>query len=409
MLQQNKTLGFYLPAFFYMKIETDESLINIDKCSKITQATIYHEYIHFLQDLYTLYGLRNINYFVEVIYSINREFIKNSINPSPIIINDPEIITKGELFRIYYGTTNLSFEPFLITDYNPVPNAYIKNYESVPCIELNTISHKVGTDCFDFGAYAILESMAYIIENSIFGISSVPIFPYQIVNLIIDNLYSDLSLSTEMRVALCEEALNSGHPGHTFFELLDKLRELNQVFNDPNQFHLFCYRNYFLQDEHNFKVSLSLAIENQTKMSHENLKKYFPSEDIKLNPWFDFTFNKVKELRAKGFHFYKLVNNLDYFIKILNELGTPLISNNNSWYFRNPKIDQSDCHISILLAIRELMSLALGERANCELKAKCLIEQPTLVNDLCDKSALENSKRKPRCDLATLMYIWGLS
>jgi hypothetical protein len=409
MLKQAENLGFYLPAFFFIKVNTNESLIEIENCSKHTKATYFHEYVHFLQDLFTLFGLRNINYIVNVVYSINKESLKLDEIIYPLTITDEEILTQKEIFNFYYGTTILSYDPFLVTGYNITPNNCVPGFEYIECVEIETISLGIGNDSFYFGAFSILESLAHIIEKSIFGISSSLNFPYNIVDLILDSLFPDLNLSPELRLALCEESLNSGHPGRTFFTILERVKANKLKFKTPEEFHTYCHLQFFLQDENRVKFSISFALDSETNKSQSNLKTYFRDEKIiRINSWIDFIFNKLKGLRKQGFHFFKLFNNKDYFVSIMNELGTPLVADNNNYYFQNPKIDQSECDISIFLAIRELMMISLGEQNHCELKSRCLLVNEELVNNNCDTAPHENRKNEKKCDLAALMYFWGL-
>jgi len=410
MLKQPENLGLYFPAFFFIKIHTDESLIDLEKCTKHTQATFFHEYLHFLQDFYTLYGLRNISYNVNVVYSIYKESIKQKELHFPIKLPETDFQVRKDLFNYYYGTYILSYDPFELLSYTIMPNNSIAGYEYLEQVEIETLSFNVGKDSFSFGAYAILESLAYLVEKSIFGISSPFNFPYNIVDLIIDQFFTDLQMPTNIRIALCEEALNSAHPGRTFFTILEGLKIENQKrFNDPQQFHLFCQRHFFLQDESGFKFSMSFAIESETQKSQLNLKTYFQNDEIvKVNPWIDFVFELAKQMRKEDFHFYKLYENRDKFVEIINNLGTPLVSNNFDFFFKNPKIDQSDCHISIFLAIRELMLIALGEKSNCDLKSRCLSIDSELVNEYCDSAPHENRKNSKKCGLTALMLHWGL-
>src|SRR5260221_14717441 len=63
-------MGFYAPSFFRMYINTDESLENMDAWSIQTSAAFLHEYVHYLQDLTTTYGLMNISYIVDFIKTV---------------------------------------------------------------------------------------------------------------------------------------------------------------------------------------------------------------------------------------------------------------------------------------------------------------------------------------------------
>ena len=61
----SKVSGFYEPSFFRLHIETDNSIENINNLNDRDFSTFLHEYIHFIQDTTTYYGLNNINYNVD--------------------------------------------------------------------------------------------------------------------------------------------------------------------------------------------------------------------------------------------------------------------------------------------------------------------------------------------------------
>ena len=54
-----KLLGSYIPSFFTMNIHTRKESEDLNKFSETGKATIAHEYIHFLQDITTTFGVMN--------------------------------------------------------------------------------------------------------------------------------------------------------------------------------------------------------------------------------------------------------------------------------------------------------------------------------------------------------------
>ena len=61
--------GEYYPAFFEMKLKIDE-MIDLNTCSDMDFALFFHEYIHFLQDVTTSYGLTRCYSYGEYIQSV---------------------------------------------------------------------------------------------------------------------------------------------------------------------------------------------------------------------------------------------------------------------------------------------------------------------------------------------------
>lgn len=61
------SLGLYSSSFLKMYLNTDENLENIFALSDPTSAAFLHEYVHFLQDITTIYGLQNSVHVVQYI------------------------------------------------------------------------------------------------------------------------------------------------------------------------------------------------------------------------------------------------------------------------------------------------------------------------------------------------------
>ena len=90
------TLGYYTPAFFHINISKNHSF---EKFSNEDFSVFLHEYIHFIQDVTTIYGLNNmyvqseyIRYATHKVYkSNNRKFnipiIPNANNEGNIYLN----------------------------------------------------------------------------------------------------------------------------------------------------------------------------------------------------------------------------------------------------------------------------------------------------------------------------------
>ena len=63
MLEQKLSLGkcYYKPSFFNMKIDLPIDLMDLNNLEDGAMGLYFHEYIHYLQDISTIYGLMNIS------------------------------------------------------------------------------------------------------------------------------------------------------------------------------------------------------------------------------------------------------------------------------------------------------------------------------------------------------------
>ena len=127
---------------------------------------------------------------------------------------------------------------------------------------------------------------------------------------------------------------------------------------------------------------------------------------MKVNDWIDYVFDFTDKFQ-KEFHFSKAYEDYDYLVKVINDLGTPLISTKGKYYFKNPEIDQADCHIAMLPAISELVGFALDGKTNCDLKPHCIEGSKDLVDHLCDNEPWKKKDQEPKCYMAALLFLWS--
>ena len=106
--KQNQTLGFYLPSFFRLHISTDNSIEDFNTLSDFDFSVFFHEYIHYLQDITTFYGLSNIHATVEYLRFANNFIVKSTakdfvipVEPDPT--NSDNVLLNGYLCKVTYG------------------------------------------------------------------------------------------------------------------------------------------------------------------------------------------------------------------------------------------------------------------------------------------------------------------
>ncbi len=224
---QLKSSGFYIPSFFYINIETDDEFINM--FNSTNEPTLIHEYIHFLQDVSTIYGLTNTCNMIDYIIALYQEVHLNSnailINRPIEIVNFQNVITNTSLFNIYQGSDDYIEEAYL-------KNAYFKIHEEkianpsypqpvskilISFYDLSNDSHLLD---YEFGSIAILESMSFLIEKSIFGTDLKYHLPYKIAEQIVSNLYPEFGEKLSNIIILCDASLMFLNPGEFFFNNL---------------------------------------------------------------------------------------------------------------------------------------------------------------------------------------------
>ena len=112
--------GIYSPTFLNMRIATEESMQDIFNLSDQTAAAFIHEYVHFLQDVTTIYGLRNIITVVDFIKTVNMDQRRSESRKMKI----PYQIDRAKIRGAYY---NGPIQRLLGGTVNEIPKSTIKN------------------------------------------------------------------------------------------------------------------------------------------------------------------------------------------------------------------------------------------------------------------------------------------
>lgn len=81
-------LGSYIPTFFEMHVATRDDDMTINKMSNGDATVLFHEYIHFLQDITTYYGLNNLYVQSEYFHSVVNRVRGNLQFHVPYMIED---------------------------------------------------------------------------------------------------------------------------------------------------------------------------------------------------------------------------------------------------------------------------------------------------------------------------------
>ncbi len=217
--------GSYLPGFFRMKLEFpfNESRFALNNLPKRSQAAFFHEYIHFLQDISTFWALNN-----SYVYS---EYIHLACN---VIYRQPE--GKALLpIKAAFDATNVAANQWVVKntigDYEEIDNLFIQKYKTkkVKCPFISpyvrkltkVILHIQGNKKIEFGARAIMEGMAYMIEKRIApGGRNPKEYPYLAAEYLAKFIYPEFADDDLRLIALCDTSLLFTQPGKIFVETL---------------------------------------------------------------------------------------------------------------------------------------------------------------------------------------------
>ena len=106
----SKTLGYYIPSFFEMHIDTNIDDLTINQLPIRDMTILFHEYIHFLQDFTTFYGLSAIYTHSEYLHSVvNRIYSNGSTSflvPFEIKDNNDNVLLNRQISQLTLGDTS---------------------------------------------------------------------------------------------------------------------------------------------------------------------------------------------------------------------------------------------------------------------------------------------------------------
>ncbi len=163
----SNVLGCYIPAFFEMHVDTNDMQMVINKMKPRDRTILFHEYIHFLQDFTTYFGQNRLYVYSEYVHGVVNSIYKSASKTFsvPYIIKDmsDNVFLNQYIVSFTLGdgaemeNFNVATEPEVIYENVDYGTPHLR----IPQI---VVSAKNG-DKRIFGGYAIMESMAYIMER----------------------------------------------------------------------------------------------------------------------------------------------------------------------------------------------------------------------------------------------------
>ena len=414
------TLGYYTPAFFHINISKNHSF---EKFSNEDFSVFLHEYIHFIQDVTTIYGLNNmyvqseyIRYATHKVYkSNNRKFnipiIPNANNEGNIYLNKAICkLTNGDDLEIKKIQKITHIE--IINESTGVSNTPVDSLESV-CV--NLIDGYGKEQVLIFGAISIMENMAYLLEQMICPeYTHSPDFPYSFAEKIVENIYPEFGKNRLNTLALCDSCLQYSNPGKVFVQFLSEVKSEKWIPKLPE-----CIYDKLLKRKVSLngqrEVSLEENFNELSELVKTQVKDYFNDplifEDIRN--WVDQLLNTAREIRFSDQYFIldiarggPLKSN-KAFEKTKDQLGTPLISNNSGECTLLYKNKPEGVDVGYFSAIGQIIALFESGNCDCSLYSICT-KYGNKVDERCNTNPWERCVDQLLCPYAMLWKHWNL-
>ena len=224
-------INSYKCNFFHMNLEGKSPINNNGTFNKVSlrdYASFIHEYIHYIQQITTPYGLKYSSYFNNK-YLLYREFI-NSQEKLELPIELNEVIEPANKMEKELGHKNGSkfFNKGNVHDIEV-------NFQDVVSAEKEDTAVNIGVydfenervfnDGFKFGYWCVIESMAHMVQSLVNPELFHSKIPYHSAQLVCRKIRPDLESDIRLLISVCYVSLYFNNPGYAFFEILKGIPE----------------------------------------------------------------------------------------------------------------------------------------------------------------------------------------
>ncbi len=217
---ENELRGKYSTSFFHIYTTGDYNKDDISLLAKKDAGTFIHEYVHFWQNIGTLWGL---GYSI-LFYNEIREFVNEIKNKDEIKLPVNICLNKYQKERRKYeignGTNCDNLFLGKIVDTQKPMQLNWSSEGTIPIINLHIPFTDGSNTLIILGAHIIKESMAVLYQEIIDSSTTHNDIPYNVVRLICKKYYPQFCDNSRFLICVCYASLFSMTPGPTLINLL---------------------------------------------------------------------------------------------------------------------------------------------------------------------------------------------
>ncbi len=437
--------NYYIPSFFRIKLGVFANFMDVPNIPFGSFAVFFHEYVHYLQDVTTLYGLMNLSvttYFVRSVAHKVVEMPEGEFEvPQEIEDDDRDFGFRNLCFRKYYigSSINPKYKIVDVLKYEVLSGDVKGQPVDYVLVEYCDKDTETNHTCV-FGGNILTEGMAYMTERrcyqSVFNANGCVYpdaadYPYMMNWKLVQIIYPELSQYFELMVGVADIALLTYNPGLTFVRFLEYLKDIDFVKNLKGK-----GGNVTLEDcDELYKKGYEFTkfsierLEQVQKYVYNEIAEYFKMPIAEeLNVWVNRVWEKARQLRKIAPHYildvilgyWGDVRNNKVFCSIYLGLGTPLVINADDEGTIVPPegFKPSENFMpGLYWAIDEIRRIFAGDACakECLLKDYCKWSSTQKgsnikVNDRCDKAPwLRAGEDNDFCPVGAIWRHWGLT
>lgn len=416
----------YYPSFYNIYINSSKTnlseLIGSDK-----EPELFHEYIHFIQDITTTFGLVNTSCImnkIKDVYELKNELLQKGITELNLPVNavsHPATNINVLLFKYYLQYTEtedfegetLAYEPEKIEDIINLPDG---TTITVPHYDImSNEMHK-----YKFGTHAIMEGICHCLQKEIYGISEPTLqVPYNLSKLIWDFMLPEEKNNIKAFLDVSEVSLMHLMSAKAFIDTIKQI-QWGKVKIDSNFYQTICnlwetnqkrdiYSNFdYCYTEMARDVSGTLVADLYYCFNEWLFREMRIGYDWRFTkePIFS-SFLEKKQLSAK--------ERSNWLMTMFLEYGFPPILNAEGLVFCHQKKDflSNISSLSTIVMASAYDCIAKTHFNGCPLKDNCIEEnqsetilQKFEVDETCDSEPW--NKNPNNCPFAAVWNTWGL-
>lgn len=372
--------GEYHRAFAIMKLNGDYS--NPENVTLEMDSAYLHEYIHFIQDFGTCYGVNQsvdrLSRYLDMILQIQTD------NYSGYLKLSDEADFVSSFFVFAAGDSVEDISDTICHKVNEIEILEEKEYyeedypEYVDLLKPSVIVHYNHEKEFRFGGEAIAESMAYFFEKLFFNANDYEkSLPYNSCEIVYKEIVGTSCDSIQIMIALCYASLMSHFPGYTFYTIAKRIKDSKRIPKKMKE--IFEIAKYLMEEvtekqmknlEERIDYALPIIDSEVTRK-----KMYSPfMYDLKYcNNWLKNTYRHMienkEQFRSTLVYILEEKNNLlrkDLMRKLLEINENPLLIDKTGKIY-----SKDDEHLVFLLAPYALQQTIMNKQTGCALLSVC--------------------------------------
>lgn len=372
--------GEYHRAFAIMKLNGDYS--NPENVTLEMDSAYLHEYIHFIQDFGTCYGVNQsvdrLNRYLDMILQIQTD------NYSGYLKLSGEADFVSSFFVFAAGDSVEDISDTICHKVNEIEILEEKEYyeedypEYVDLFKPSVIVHYNHEKEFRFGGEAIAESMAYFFEKLFFNANDYEkSLPYNSCEIVYKEIVGTSCDSIQIMIALCYASLMSHFPGYTFYTIAKRIKDskripkkMKEIFEIAKDLMEEVTEKQMKNLEERIDYALPIIDSEVTRK-----KMYSPfMYDLKYcNNWLKNTYRHMienkEQFRSTLVYILEEKNNLlrkDLMRKLLEINENPLLIDKTGKIY-----SKDDEHLVFLLAPYALQQTIMNKQTGCALLSVC--------------------------------------